>query len=376
MSAVPPSGAQPADRAAGPADVARRRRDPVRTWTIVVALLIALIVIYSMIADRLAPFTNDARVQAFIVRISPEVSGRVTEIAVTENEGVPAGATLFTIDPEPYRIAVAKADAGLAAAGQQVGVSTAAVNTTEAQLAAAKAKRDNLKIESQRIAELVADGVYTQAKGEQAATALAEAEAAVSAAESEVNRARQQLGPEGNSPQVSEALHDLEAAQLDLSRTTVVAPSEGVVTNLQLDAGQYAAAGQPAMTFIDARLVWVVANMRENNLEYLRPGDPAEVVLDSLPGRVFKARVSSIGWGVAGGGYDQRTGLPDVQPASEWLLPAQRFPVRLQFEGDDRPQGARFNSRAAVVVTTGDNPIVNALAGAWIRFLSYATYVY
>ena len=133
-----------------------------------------------------------------------------------------------------------------------------------------------------------------------------------SAPTAELERARQALGPEGaENPQLREALAALEQAQLDLRRTSVTAPSDGVVSNLQLSIGQVVAPGQSAMTFIDAATIWITAAFKENSLEYMSAGDPAEVVLDSLPGSVFPAKVESIGWGVAQGNIDPVTGLPD-----------------------------------------------------------------
>jgi multidrug resistance efflux pump len=377
---APPAAPEPAPppipQPPPPPAAAPRPADPVRRWIIAVAALIAVIFIYSLIADRLTPFTNDARVNAFIVRMSPEVAGRVVEIGVRENEYVQAGTMLFRIDDQPYRIAVQRAEAGLDAATQQLGATSAAVSTAQANVTAATVRRDNLKLQVERTLELVAEGIETKARGDRDTSALAEAEAALAAAMSELDRAEQQLGPEGQNAQMQQALHDLEAAQLDLFRTQVVAPSDGVVTNLQLDIGQLASVGQPALTFIDSRYIWIIANMRENNLEHLAPDVRAEVVLDALPGRVFEARIDSVGWGVAGGtATDGATGLPTIKPASEWLLPAQNFPVRIEFV-QGMPQGARFNSRAAVVAYATDNPIVNSIAWLWIRVLSYATFVY
>src|SRR6185295_4105394 len=112
--------------------------------------------------------------------------------------------------------------------GQQVGASTAAVSTAQANLTAAIVKRDNQSDQTKRILQLVEKGVDTKTQGDQASAALAVAEAAVTAADSELRRAQEQLGPEGENAQMQLALQDLEAAQLNLSRAKVVAPSEGV----------------------------------------------------------------------------------------------------------------------------------------------------
>ena len=107
-------------------------------------------------------------------------------------------------------------------------------------------------------------------------------------AEAELERAKQELGPQGSdNPQFREALAAVEKAKLDLLRTTVVAPSDGVITNLQLTEGEFVAVGQAAMTFIDTSDAWINANFRENSLENVKAGDPVELVLDALPGRIL-----------------------------------------------------------------------------------------
>jgi multidrug resistance efflux pump len=150
-----------------------------------------------------------------------------------------------------------------------------------------------------------------------------------------------------------------------------------VVSNLQLSIGQFAAAGQPSLTFLDSRLVWLHAFLRENSLEYIRPGARAEVVLDVLPGRTFPARVESVGWGVGEDDADPTTGLPKThQGSGGWLASAQRFPVLLAFEAaGGPPSNARYNARASVILYTGDHPVANALAWFWIRLISAMSFV-
>ena len=352
-----------------------RPANPLRRIALVVVIVALALFAISVVMERLAPSTAQAVVQAYIVRMAPEVGGRVTEIPVSDNDIVRTGDLLFRIDPQPYEIAVAQAEARLDLAGQDIGASTQAVETAQAKVVEATAQRDNVREQAARIFELVERGVYAQARYDQAKGALDSAEAAVVGAEAELERARQALGPEGaENPQLREALAALEQAQLDLRRTSVTAPSDGVVSNLQLSIGQVVAPGQSAMTFIDAATIWITAAFKENSLEYMSGGDPAEVVLDSLPGSVFPAKVESIGWGVAQGSIDPVTGLPTIRNQSGWVRDPQRFPVRVIFQGDP-PRGVRFGTQANVVVQTGDNPVLNALGRFWIRVISVLTYV-
>ena len=361
-----------------PTPASSRRADPLRRWTLIILVVFVLLFGWTLVADRLTPYTSDASVRAFVVRMVPEVSGKVIEVAVHDNQIVRTGDLLYRIDPTPFRIAVERAEAKLAAAGQAVGASTAAVDEAQAQLVQELAQQDNVREQAARVFELVRVGVYAASKGDQARSELDTAEAQVQRAQASLEQARQALGPQGaDNPQIREALAALEQARLDLARTTLRAPGDGVVSNLQLNIGQFAAAGQPALTFLDARLVWLQAFVRENSLEYISPGTRAEVVLDVLPGRVLPARVESLGWGVGEGDVDPTTGLPKThQGTGGWLAPAQRFPVQLAFETADRPPGGvRYNARASVILYTGEYPVFNALAWFWIRLISILTYV-
>jgi multidrug resistance efflux pump len=355
-----------------------RPADPLRRWTLVILVLCVLLFGWTLIADRLTPYTSDASVRTFVVRTVPEVSGKVIEVGVRDNQIVRTGDLLYRIDPTSFRIAVERAEAKLAAAGQAVGASTAAVDAAQAQLVQEIAQRGNVREQAARVFELVRLGVYPRAREDQARSQLDEAEAQVTRAQASLDQARQELGPQGaDNPQIRETLAVLEQARLDLTHTTLLAPGDGVVSNLQLNIGQFAAAGQPALTFLDTRLVWLQAFLRENSLEYIAPGTRAEVVLDVLPGRVLPARVESVGWGVGEGDVDSTTGLPKTREGSGgWLAPAQRFPVQLAFEtAGGPPRGVRYNALASVILYTGEHPVANALAWLWIRLISALTYV-
>ncbi|MCX5495575.1 HlyD family secretion protein [Kaistia dalseonensis] len=348
--------------------------NPLRRTAFVVLAIAIILFIASIVVERLTPYTSQASVQAYVVRIAPEVAGKVIEIGVVDNAVVKAGDVLFRLDPQPFEIAVEQAEARLAQVGQTIGASTSAVDSAQARLVEAKAALDNQREQTQRAVELVKRNVYAKTKQDDAEAALRIAEATVTRTEADLARAQSELGPAGNdNPQLRDALAALETARLNLLRTTVLSPSDGAVTNLQLAIGQFVAVGQAAMTFIDARTIWINANIKENSLEYLAPGDPAEVVFDSLPGQVFAASVESIGWGVSQGSIDPATGLPKISNQSGWVRDPQLFPLRLVFP-DSMPRGVRYGSQANIVIYTGDHPIVNALGWLWIRIVSVLSY--
>ncbi|MEM9044931.1 MAG: HlyD family secretion protein [Pseudomonadota bacterium] len=344
------------------------------TWIGISAAVVVFI--YFVIADRMTPFTSDARVQAFILRMAPEINGQVQRIGVADNAIVKEGELLFEIDPTPFQIAVDNANAALELAGQSIGASTASVSVAQAKVDEARAAEANIKAQSNRILDLVQRGIYAKAREDEAIAAIQEGRAAVESAEADLQRAKEELGPEGqNNPQIQQATASLQKAQFDLSRTVVSAPSNGVVTNLQLASGQTVVAGQSAMTFISVEDVWLLASYRENSMSVIQGGHKAEVVLDTLPGRIFKATVQSSGWGIASGSVDPATGLPKSGQETGWLTDPERFPVQLVFDEGQVLKGARYGSKAVVVIYSEPNFILRAIAWFRIRLISILTYV-
>ncbi|MDN2480959.1 HlyD family secretion protein [Vibrio agarivorans] len=341
--------------------------------TIIISVII-VIWLYSLWADRVTPMTGIARVHSYIVRVAPEVSGNITAVNAVNNQTVEAGDTLFEIDDRNYQVSVRSAEANLAIAGQNIGASTAAVEVAQAKVTDAVAARDNARDQAARVSELAGRGVLSQSDLDNAIEAKDRAQASLNAAEASLVQAKQALGPQGDeNPQILAALATLEQAQLNLQKTKVLAPSYGVVTNLQLAVGQRATAGSPVLTFIDPRGVWVTAQLRENSLEHIKIGQTVKMVLDALPGRVLTGKVESIGWGTGGSNsIDQETGFLNAESSS---LSAQRYPVNIVFDHDDVPHNIRFGSQATVAVMTEQSGLGEWLAMLWMRILSVWTYV-
>jgi multidrug resistance efflux pump len=349
--------------------------NPVRRWTLIVLAICAVLFVYHLFSDRLTPFTSQASVQAFVVDIASEVAGPVSEVYVEDNHFVKNGEALFRVDPSRIGIAVKRAEAALASAGQNIGASTAQGSAAEAKLAEAQAKQNNVREQSARIFELVLRGVYPPARRDEAENALKAAQAAVDQANAALEEANQRLGPAGaDNPQLRSALADLQKARLDLIQTTVLAPSDGLITNLKLSVGRYLQVGVPAMTFIDIRSVWIIAEMRENNLGRIKTGDTVNIALDVRPGRVFKGTVDSVGWGVATGAPGTSSLPTTSKPSSGSNV--QRFQVRMLFKDARPPKGIRVGAQATVVVYSGGSIIMNTLAWIRIRAVSLLSYVY
>lgn len=348
-----------------------------RRWVGIALAACLAIFAYNLIADRLTPYSSHATVQAYIVGVAPEVAGNVVEVGVVDNQVVEGGDLLFRIDPQSYEVALREAEAAVDNAGQSIGANTAGVSAAEAAVADARAKRANAQEQATRTFQLVQRGIYAKARGDQMQRQLEGAQAGARQAEAQLEQARQQLGPQGrDNPELRTALAALERAQLDLGDTAVTAPTVGLVANLKLAGGQFVAAGQPVVTFIDPEAGWISANFRENNLGPMRAGLPAEIALDVRPGEVFPGVVESVGWGVDVGETTAPSGLPEIRPPTGWLREAQRFPVRVRFETEGYPKGVRYGSQASVIVYTGGNAVMNALGRLWIRVASWLSYLY
>ncbi|WP_284736008.1 HlyD family secretion protein [Dongia deserti] len=354
---------------------ATKSHNPVRRWVAIILLICVILFGYSLIADRLTPYTPQGIVQAFVVAIAPEVPGRIVEVAVEDNQKVEAGQLLFRVDPEPYEIAREKAMADVAAAGQSIGADTAGVSAAQAKVVEAQANLTNVMEQTARTQELVKKGVFAKARGDQAKAERDAAKAKFRQAQAEQRQAEEALGPQGaDNPQLRASTAAQAKAERDLIRTMVNAPTPGLVTNLQLTLGQFAAAGQPVMTFIDARSYWVIASFRENNLENVKPGDAVDIVFDALPGEIFPGTVESIGWGVSNYNSGNLGALPTIRNQSSWIRDPQRFPVRIELDAEKYVPGLRHGSQANVIVYTGENGLVNAVGRAWIWLVSILTY--
>ncbi|CAB3808639.1 p-hydroxybenzoic acid efflux pump subunit AaeA [Paraburkholderia caffeinitolerans] len=343
--------------------------------------LIVVSLIWYLLADRFTPYTQQARVQAFVVPVAAEVAGRITRVAVHNNQEVKAGDVLFEIDGDQYRVAVDRARADYETTRRQVGASTAGIDSALASLRAALANEVKARQDRDRLERLYREdeGTVSLRRIEVARATHEQAQSQVEAARAEVERAReQQGGSEAQNAQLRSAAAAVKKAELDLADTRIKARTGGVITDLRAEVGQFAAAGSPVMTLIAIRDVWISADMTENNLGHLRPGTPVEISLDALPGEVFHGKIRSIGYGVSTGQSTPPGSLPTVQNSRDWLRPAQRFPVIVEFDPNERTRlhDMRVGGQAEVMAfPTQTNPL-NPLGHVFVRVMSWVSYIY
>ncbi len=358
-------------------DKTNKNADPVKRITKIILYIVAFLFLWYVVSDRLAPWTDQARIQAYVIPIVPQVNGRVETVEVTQNQAVKAGELLLEIDPSDYELAVQKANSELQIAGQDIGADTASVSTAQAKLVEAQANLNHMLVQSKRVYEVVKKGVLPQFEADRATAAVATAKAKVVSAQSELEKAKSTLGKKGqDNPKIQAAIAALKQAQLDLSRTKIVAPSDGGITNLKIDNGHYAKKGSAVMTFISIDEVWIQANLRENSIANIKKGNEVEIALDVAPGRIFSGKVSSVGFAVKQDSGGAVGDLETIKGDSGWLRDAQRFPVIITFDDDSSRGLRRLGGQVDVQVYTGNNWIINALGWIWIRAMSWFSYIY
>jgi len=354
----------------------------VKTGTVIIVSLIVLSLLWYLVADRYTPYTQQARVDGYVVGVSSEVAGVVNQVWVKNNQIIEAGKPLFEIDRSQYEIALNKAQSQLEDVQRQVAAGSAGVESAQSNLRAVQANKKKAEQDVTRLEKLYKKdpGAISVRRLESSQATYSQALAKVSGAEAEVVRAVEQKGGEGdNNAKLKSALSAVDKARLDLKHTTTYASSAGIITDLRIDVGQYAKAGNPLMTFISIHDVWIEAQFTENNLGHLKQGSQVEIVIDSVPGEVFRGEVRSIGLGVAVGQDPAPGTLPTIDNNRDWLRQSQRFPVIISFDvrqSKSLRQFVRIGGQAEVIAFTEGHDFLNGIAKLFIYVMSWFSYAY
>jgi multidrug resistance efflux pump len=365
-------------QAAEQAAAAKPPANPMRKIIIVLLVVMLVLFVYHVLCDRYTPYTSQARVETFLTQIAPEVSGEVLGVEVKDNSPVMKGQLLFQIDPESYEIAVRAAEANLAVALQGADVSEADVLSAQAQLNKQRVDLGANRKLNKIVTDLVSKNALARTQEIRSTSEVGQTEADVAKAQADLQKAKANLGAPGiRNPKVRQALAALDQARLDLRNTRVMAPADGIVTNLRLARGQHVAAGQPLLSFLESGARWVSADLRENQLGNVRPGQDVTVALDSRPGDLFKGKVHSIGWGVSQGNEAPTGQLATVQAPQGWIRQPQRFPVRILLlnAGEGGFDAGRSGAQANVIIFTSDRSILNPIGRLWIKIITLLSYL-
>ncbi len=333
----------------------RARLRPLLLWG--VPLLVGAVALYFYLTGGIYVSTDDAYLRAAQVDVSADVSGRVVARYVHDNEPVRRGQILFRLDPRPFAIAVQAARARLAAARLAVESLEADYRAGQAALASAESRQAYAEREYRRQVRLLKIGVSSKSRFDRAQLARQQARQAVLAARQRILAVLARLGgspdiPVRRHPQVAAAQAALNRALLELSYTTVRAPMDGIVTEVQhFQVGDYLPLAEKAFVLVSTHDVWVAADYKEDELANIRRGENATVTIDDYPGRTFQAVVSSITPGTGA----QFAILPPQNATGNWVKVVQRLDVRLRLIGSLPP--VRSGLSAEVTIDTRSGPV-------------------
>lgn len=352
MATANPENANPTAPAA-PARTGRNpRRRPVK-W-IVAAIVLVIAVFFAaryVIEGNRYVETDNAYVGANQVDIAAQVSGPVTQVLVRDQQTVHAGDVLFTIDPRNYDIALQRTRAQRDLARQGMSQESAGVASAQAVLAQRRAEALNARNNWTRNQQLMQSGFLSPQGAETARTQMQTADAAVKAAEAGVAQARSALGKVGEeNAAIQAAAAAVKQAELDLERTQVKSPVDGVIANLTLRPGNTVMPGTPLFVIIASNEYWVNANFKETQLKDVRPGQKAEIRSDMYPDRVFHGTVQSL----SGGSGAAFSLLPPQNATGNWVKVTQRVPVRIRVEDPDPNRPLRIGTTATVKVSKSE----------------------
>lgn len=348
-----PVTAQPQAAAARP----RRKRlaSNRMLWMVALPLALALGGGYVWVTGGRYQETENANLRQARVSIAADTAGRIVKVDVGDNQSVKRGDELFVIDPEPYRIALAQADAAVAGARLNVEQLRAAYLQALSQQRVASSEVDYLQSQFDRATDLSTKGISARSSLDEARNDLDKARQQLAAAEQGVASARAALGGDPDiatdrHPTVMAALAARDKAAYDLAHTTVRAPADGVVYQAaSFKPGQFVGIGTPLFALVETGDTWIDANFKETQLTHMQPGQKAEVVLDTYPGRTFEATVEAIG---AGTGAEFSL-LPAQNATGNWVKVTQRIPVRIKLADDAGKLALRTGMSATVSVDTG-----------------------
>ncbi len=306
---------------------------------IVVPLVVAVVALFLYASGGRYVVIENAYVKANIIVVSADVSGRVITVKVEDNQLVEPGQRLFAIDPLPFRIAVAEADALLGIIRTDVEQLRFDVREAQAEAGEARERQRFLTRQFERQKKLEQRRLGSEEAYDEALYELRVGEESLRKLEQRISRSLAAL--EGNPdlpvqkhPRYRRAMAAREQASVNLARTVVKAPAKGVVSNMRLQAGEYVKEGTAVFSLIESSPIWVEANLKETELTDIALGQSATIVVDAYPDYAWLAVVDTIA-PTTGAEFAL---LPPQNATGNWVKVVQRVPVSLRIErADDEP---------------------------------------
>jgi membrane fusion protein, multidrug efflux system len=290
--------------------------------------------------------TENAYINADVVNVASQVNGRVTAVYVKENQHVHKGDPLFDVDPQPFTIALERAQADLATARQNAREDSAEITAARALVAQAQTDLANASSTYKRDKELVDQHFLSQQALDDAHTRMQALQATLEQARAKLTKALSVPVKNSERGDVLRAQAAIDQAKLDLAHTHITAIHDGQISNLTLTAGSLVGVGVPLFALIEDNSFHIDANYKETELPGIHPGQPVDIQIDMYPGKHFKGTVESI----SGGTGTAFSLLPPQNATGNWVKIAQRVPVRIKLAPTDAEHPLRIGATATVSV--------------------------
>jgi membrane fusion protein, multidrug efflux system len=353
--------------AAAPAAEAKpaRSRGRLRLVLLAVLPLIALTVgAYFYLTSGRYISTDNAYVGAQKVLITPDISGKIAKVTVTEGQRVNAGDPLIEIDPEPFRISVTQAEARLASVRTEFANLKTNLASLGRRITFARETVDLKQRDYDRKNTLLTNRTGSQVDVDNSLNAVVTAKTQTEMLEQQQEAIRNQLLGDENLaiekyPPYAQAAAALDQAKRDLDHTVLRAPIAGMATQVaSIQMGRYVAAGTPVFSLIDDARPWVDANPKETDITHLRIGQPVSIYVDTFPGRAFRGSVAAVSPGTGA----QFAILPPQNASGNWVKVVQRVPVRIAFASTEDVRDLRAGMSVTVDIDTGrQNTVLSGL---------------
>ena len=276
--------------------------------------------------------TENAYIDADVINVASQVAGRVVAVYIAENHYVRKGDALFDIDPQPYEIALARAQADLAQALQNARHDSAEVRMAHAQIERNESDLANERRIYARDKQLVEQHFLSQQILDDSKTRMLGLQSSLEKARAELSRAMAAPEKTENRGDVLKAQAAIDQARLDLEHTHVKATHDGQISNLTLTPGSMVGIGVPLFAVIENNSFYINANFKETQLPGIRPGQHVDIQVDMYPGEHFNGTVESL----SGGTGTAFSLLPPQNATGNWVKIAQRVPVRIAFAPTDK----------------------------------------
>jgi multidrug resistance efflux pump len=313
-----------------------------------------------------APWTRDGTVRSYVVKMAPEVAGRIVQLPVIDNQFVHKGDLLLEIEPTDYKIALDLAEAAVHQAqanaqniGAQITVQQAQVSASQAKVEQEQAALTFAQEQAARYRDLAVKEAGTVLMEQQTASQLRQAQAALENAQATLALAERQIASlkaqlAGAEASVAQATAQRNQAQVNLKRTQIHSPVNGWVTNLLAQLGDYTTVGSNVISIVDADSFWVDAYFEETQLASIREGDPASIKLMGYS-QIVRGEVAGVARGInVPNAQPNAAGLATVNPIFTWVRLAQRVPVRIRI--DQIPDGIRLVAGMTATVQVDPRP--------------------